>query len=74
MTYEAEDKNGSIRINYEYSDNSFSHEFGTCIRKDAEWTKIEVYIEAIEDWLDVTHTSDERILKKAEQLLERNVR
>lgn len=73
MTYDATNKKENIRIEYEFADNSFSHEFGTCVRKDAEWTKIEVYIEAIDDWMDFTHTSDERILNLANKLLEESV-
>ena len=70
MTFDATNKKDNLRIEYELVDNSFDHEFGTCVRKDYEWTKIEVYVEAIDDWLDLTHTSDERILNLANKLLE----
>lgn len=73
MTFDATNKKENLRIEYETVDSSFDHEFGTCVRKDYEWTKIELYVEALEDWMDFTDTSDKRILNLANKLLEESV-
>ena len=73
MTFDATNKKENLRIEYELVDNSFDHEFGTHQSFGYEWTKIEVYVEAIDDWIDMTHTTDKRFLDLANKLLEESV-
>ena len=73
MTFDATNKKDNLRIEYELVDNSFDHEFGTHHSVNYEWTKIEVYIEALEEWVDMTHTTDKRFLDLANKLLEESV-
>ena len=47
-----------IIVEFETKDESFDHAFGRERRTGFEITKIQAYIPALNDWLDVTHMNE----------------
>lgn len=51
---EYEIETDSISIHYKITDESFDHEFGTEYRYGYEITDCQIFIEDLNDWIDIT--------------------
>ena len=60
-----------IRIEYSFVDTSFEHAFGVQRQWSYDIERIEVYIPAIDEWLDMSHTS--YFDKVASKLVEQDI-
>lgn len=56
-----------FRIQYETTDESFDHAFGSETKTSLEWTKAEAFVPVLDEWIDVTNNSEFQSL--ANQLL-----
>lgn len=65
-------KDNTLVIEIEKRDDSFGHAFGLQKVVNYEITRIDAYIPALKDWLDVTHMSvfDERANQLLQEFIE----
>lgn len=68
-----EAQSDNMNIEFSVTDESFDHEFGREKRSGFEVTKIEVFIPAINDWIDFSHTTEEKIIEAAKKLAQDNI-
>jgi hypothetical protein len=62
-----------LRIDYSVTDESFDHAFGRKKVTGYEIEKIEVYVPALNEWVDWTHKDDATLEHKAKQLIEKDM-
>lgn len=60
----------TMQVEYSLRDVSFDHEFGTLFRKDHDIKKIEVWLDIIDDWIDVTEIENEKLQREAIALIQ----
>ena len=58
QSFEYENAEKNLSIEYEITDESFTHAFGSEKRTGHEITKIMALIPALDGWLDVSHVSE----------------
>ncbi len=59
-----------LQVTYKVTDESFDHQFGREKKTGYEIEKIEVYVPALNEWVDWTHKDDISLEAKAKQLIE----
>ncbi len=60
----------SIEIEYLLTDESFDHELGTEVRSGYQVEFVRVYVDDIDEWLDVTDLYDSKLTNKVNKLIE----
>lgn len=74
MGISREVENDNMVVEFEVTDESFDHAFGREKKSGYEINKISVYIPAIDDWWDQTHSSDEKLWNEAKRMVEKEIK
>lgn len=66
-------ENESIKISYTLTDESFDHHFGREKKIGYDIDSISCWIEAVEDWVDVSDITNKKIIDYAKKLIEKEI-